>query len=231
MLLMECESGFRQDETTHKFVGLTLPYHFRGIMLYWGSMKPTGHSYFVLCYLTYLSVVAFNGVGGVYRLRIAGVYWKCSVRRSQLSHHDFMTMGYVSPHLLSSVSNCVSAVSLLTAPYTVLRSRRNSFWCLLPMCLIELRIWWTIQSWTLVSGNTLCMASGKPFRPSMQHISISRTPLFWRSLRTSKPKLAPSLLEKYHNDIYIPKDTILSIARIVILSKKQFIFSVFIIFA
>ena len=143
MLLMECESGFRQDETTHKFVGLTLPYHFRGIMLYWGSMKPTGHSYFVLCYLTYLSVVAFNGVGGVYRLRIAGVYWKCSVRRSQLSHHDFMTMGYVSPHLLSSVSNCVSAVSLLTAPYTVLRSRRNSFWCLLPMCLIELRIWWT----------------------------------------------------------------------------------------
>ena len=84
------------------------------------------YSYFVLCYLTYLSVVAFNGVGGVYRLRIAGVYWKCSVRRSQLSHHDFMTMGYVSPHLLSSVSNCVSAVSLLTAPYTVLRSRRNS---------------------------------------------------------------------------------------------------------
>ena len=83
------------------------------------------YSYFVLCYLTYLSVVAFNGVGGVYRLRIAGVYWKCSVRRSQLSHHDFMTMGYVSPHLLSSVSNCVSAVSLLTAPYTVLRSRRN----------------------------------------------------------------------------------------------------------
>ena len=88
-------------------------------------MEPTGHSYFVLCYLTYLSMVAFNGVGGVYRLRIAGVYWKCSVRRSQLSHHDFMTMGYVSPHLLSSVSNCVSAVSLLTAPYTVLRSRRN----------------------------------------------------------------------------------------------------------
>ena len=85
------------------------------------------YSYFVLCYLTYLSVVAFNGVGGVYRLRIAGVYWKCSVRRSQLSHHDFMTMGYVSPHLRSSVSNCVSAVSLLTAPYTVLRSRRNSF--------------------------------------------------------------------------------------------------------
>ena len=59
------------------------------------------YSYFVLCYLTYLSVVAFNGVGGVYRLRIAGVYWKCSVRRSQLSHHDFMTMGYVSPHLAS----------------------------------------------------------------------------------------------------------------------------------
>ena len=36
------------------------------------------------------------------------------------------------PHLLSSASNCVSAVSLLTAPYTVLRLRRNSFWCLLP---------------------------------------------------------------------------------------------------
>jgi|GEM_PF-3811141 len=27
---MECESGFRQYETTHKFVGLMLPYHFRG---------------------------------------------------------------------------------------------------------------------------------------------------------------------------------------------------------
>ena len=27
---MGCESGFRQDEITHKFVGLTLPYHFRG---------------------------------------------------------------------------------------------------------------------------------------------------------------------------------------------------------
>ena len=37
--------------------------------------------------------------------------------------------------------------------------------------------------------------------------------------------------KKSHNDIYIPKDTILSIARIVILSKKQFIFSIFIIFA
>ena len=79
-------------------------------------------------------------------LRIAGVYWKYSVRRSQLSRHDFMTMGYISPHLPSSASNRVSAVSLLTAPYTVLRSRRNSLWCLLPTCLIELRIWWTIQS-------------------------------------------------------------------------------------
>lgn len=58
-------------------------------------------------------------------LRIAGVYRKYSVRRSQLSRHDFMTMGYVSPHLLSSVSDCVSAVSLLTAPYTVLRSQRE----------------------------------------------------------------------------------------------------------
>ena len=27
---MECESVFRQYETTHKFVGLMLPYHFRG---------------------------------------------------------------------------------------------------------------------------------------------------------------------------------------------------------
>ena len=93
-------------------------------------------------------------------LRIAGVYRKYSVRRSQLSRHDFMTMGYISPHLPASASNCVSAVSLLTAPYTVLRSRRNSFWCLLPTCLIELRIWWTIHSWTLVSGNTLCMHQG-----------------------------------------------------------------------
>lgn len=52
-------------------------------------------------------------------LRMAGVYWKYSVRRSQLSRHDFMTIGYSSPHLPSSASNCVSAVSLLTAPYTV----------------------------------------------------------------------------------------------------------------
>ena len=49
----------------------------------------------------------------------------------------------------------------------------------------------------IVLGNTLCIAPGKPFRPSMQHISISRTPLFWRSLRTYNQKLAPSLLETY----------------------------------
>ena len=107
-------------------------------------------------------------------LRIAGVYRKYFVRRSQLSRHDFMTMEYVSPHLPSSVSNCVSAVSLLTTPYTVLRLQRNSFWCLLPTCLIELRIWWTIQSWTLVLGNMLCIVSGK--RLSDRQCSISVYP-------------------------------------------------------
>ena len=99
----------------------------------------------VLCYLAYLPMVAFNGVGGVYQL----TYRRCipEVFREAFPVVTpwFYDDGIRSPHLLSSVSNCVSTVSLLTAPYTVLRLRRNSFWCLLPTYLIELRIWWTIQ--------------------------------------------------------------------------------------
>ena len=133
-----------------------------------------GKTPFVLCYLTYFPVVAFNRVSGVYQLTyrryILEVFREVFPVVTPWFYDDGIQF---LPHLLSSVSNCVSAVSLLTAPYSVLRSQRNSFWCLLPTCLIELRIWWTIQSWTLVLGNTLCIASGKPFRPSTQHINIS----------------------------------------------------------
>ncbi len=48
----------------------------------------------------------------------------------------------------------------------------------------ELRIWWTIQSFTSVFGKIASMASGKPLRPSTQAIRISFTPLLERSVST-----------------------------------------------
>ena len=81
---------------------------------------------FVLCYLAYLPVVAFNGVGGVYQLTyrrcIPEVFREASSVVTPWLYDD----GIRFPHFLSSASNCVSAVSLITVPYTVLRSRRNS---------------------------------------------------------------------------------------------------------
>ena len=110
----------------------------------------------------------------------------------------------ISPHLLSSVSNCVSAVSLLTAPYTILRSQRNSFWCLLPTCLIELRIWWTIQSWTLVLGNTLCIVSGK--RLSDRQCSISVYP--WTPVLKIAQNLQPEVCTFTLGDIHTKKSLV-----------------------
>ena len=226
MLLMECESGFRQDETTHKFVGLTLPYHFRGIMLYWGSIQ-------LLCSL--LPYVLVCGslqrcwwcISLTYRRCMLEVFCKAFLVVTPWFYDDGIRF---SPLAVECVQLCFCS---LFANGTIYCFKVTEELLLMLTANVLDRVAYLMDNTelALVSGNTLCMASGKPFRPSMQHISISRTPLFWRSLRTSKPKLAPSLLEKSHSDIYIPKDTILSIARIVILSKKQFIFSVFIIFA
>ena len=70
----------------------------------------------MLRYLTYLSVVDFNRVSGVYQL----TYLRCILEVFREAFlfvtHDFMTMGYISPHLLSSMSNCVSADNLVSNP-------------------------------------------------------------------------------------------------------------------
>lgn len=62
-----------------------------------------------------LSMIALNRVGRIDESRMAGVYWKYSVRRSQLSRHDLITIGYISPHLASGRSKFAAAESLLAA--------------------------------------------------------------------------------------------------------------------
>src|SRR3712207_2771148 len=49
-----------------------------------------------------------------------------------------------------------------------------------------------MQVWTMASGNTAVIASGKPFRPSTTAIRTSSTPRFLSSLMTRSQNLAPS---------------------------------------
>ena len=49
----------------------------------------------------------------------------------------------------------------------------------------------TIQSWTIVSGNPLRIASGKPFKPSTQAMSMSWTPWGCKSVNTFSQKFGP----------------------------------------
>src|SRR5215217_2175958 len=50
-----------------------------------------------------------------------------------------------------------------------------------------------MQVWTVASGKTAVIASGKPFRPSTTAISTSSTPRFLSSLMTRSQNLAPSV--------------------------------------
>src|SRR4051794_29221780 len=50
-----------------------------------------------------------------------------------------------------------------------------------------------MQVWTVASGKTAVIASGKPFRPSITAISTSSTPRFLSSLMTRSQNLAPSV--------------------------------------
>src|SRR6187551_1960206 len=49
-----------------------------------------------------------------------------------------------------------------------------------------------MQVWTVASGKTARMASGKPFNPSTTARSTSSTPLFFISVMTRSQNLAPS---------------------------------------
>ena len=46
-------------------------------------------------------------------LRIAGVYWKYSVKRSQLSRHDLMTIGYIYFYFKLSTAKLVDKSQLV----------------------------------------------------------------------------------------------------------------------
>lgn len=74
-----------------------------------------------------LSMIALNRVGRIDEFADGRVYWKYSVRCSQLSRHDLITIGYISPHLPSNRSKFAVAESLLTAPCTVRKSLMKSF--------------------------------------------------------------------------------------------------------
>src|SRR3954447_6729106 len=50
-----------------------------------------------------------------------------------------------------------------------------------------------MQVWTMASGKTAVIASGKPFRPSTTAISTSSTPRFLSSVMTRSQNLAPSV--------------------------------------
>ena len=55
-----------------------------------------------------------------------------------------------------------------------------------------LRSKWTMHVWTMASGNTAVIASGKPLRPSTTASMISSVPRFLSSFITRSQNLAPS---------------------------------------
>src|SRR5215218_9304242 len=59
-----------------------------------------------------------------------------------------------------------------------------------------------MQVWTMASGKTAVIASGKPFRPSTTAISTSSTPRFLSSVMTRSQNLAPSVCS-IHGQRYI----------------------------
>src|SRR5829696_9197599 len=54
-----------------------------------------------------------------------------------------------------------------------------------------------MQVWTVASGKTAAIASGKPFRPSTTAISTSSTPRFRSSFMTRSQNLAPSFCSSH----------------------------------
>jgi hypothetical protein len=58
----------------------------------------------------------------------------------------------------------------------------------------ELRTMCTIQSWILVSGKTVLMASGKPVRASTAAIKMSFNPRSRSSISTDSRNLDPSIV-------------------------------------
>src|SRR5215203_4729726 len=65
-----------------------------------------------------------------------------------------------------------------------------------------------MQVWTMASGKTARIASGKPFRPSTTAISTSSTPRFLSSLMTRSQNLAPSVCS-----IHSPRISLVPSAR------------------
>ena len=68
----------------------------------------------------------------------------------------------------------------------------------------ELRIRWTMQVWTMVSGKTAPIASGKPLRPSTTAIRISPTPRALQLVHHLEPELgALALLDPKAEDVLV----------------------------
>src|SRR3954463_12384594 len=65
-----------------------------------------------------------------------------------------------------------------------------------------------MQVWTMASGKTAVIASGKPFRPSTTAISTSSTPRFLSSVMTRSQNLAPSVCS-----IHSPRISLVPSAR------------------
>src|SRR4051812_20786028 len=65
-----------------------------------------------------------------------------------------------------------------------------------------------MQVWTVASGKTAVIASGKPFRPSTTAISTSSTPRFLSSVMTRSQNLAPSVCS-----IHSPRISLVPSAR------------------
>src|SRR3954471_20885904 len=58
-----------------------------------------------------------------------------------------------------------------------------------------------MQVWTVASGKTAVIASGKPFRPSTTAISTSSTPRFLSSVMTRSQNLPFGLLDPQAQDL------------------------------
>src|SRR5215218_7656271 len=65
-----------------------------------------------------------------------------------------------------------------------------------------------MQVWTMASGNTAVIASGKPFRPSTTAISTSSTPRLLSSVMTRSQNFAPSVCS-----IHSPRISLVPSAR------------------
>src|SRR5665811_2141661 len=74
----------------------------------------------------------------------------------------------------------------------------NSFWSFEATYFNELRIWCTMHSCTSVFGNMLRMASVKPFRLSVQAISMSLSPPVVQVGKDLQPKIGPLAFRDVH---------------------------------